>query len=132
MMRILGTLTIALAAASTARAQAPAQGPADTPRRFYAAPGYYGMAWGVPSYGYVRTYSSFSSPYGGGYGGGYAPSAILPGPYGAAMWRPGIAGPGFGYGASYYTFSHPADPNAPVAPVGAYAPSLGPGPYFPR
>jgi hypothetical protein len=114
-------------------AQTRAVGPPDTPRRFYAAPGNYGMAYGTPSFGYPRTYSEFSSPYASGFAAGYAPYGLLPGPFGVAMWRPGFSTPGYVYGASFYsTFSYPPDAAAPIAPIGAYAPSLGPGPYFPR
>jgi hypothetical protein len=136
MMRAAWVVAIGLGAtfsASVALGQTPAQGPADTPRRFFAAPGYYGMAWGTPSFGYPRTYSEFSSPYSSGFAAGYAPYGLLPGPFGVAMWRPGFSTPGYTYGASYYsTFSYPPDAAAPIAPVGAYAPSLGPGPYYPR
>jgi len=95
----------------------------------YAAPGLYGTTYGVPSYGSIRTYSEFSSPYGAGYGYGYAPYAILPG-YGMGLWRPGYSTPG-GYiygGGNYNTFAAPYQPYSgfgPV-PVGAYAPAFGP------
>src|SRR4051812_15445423 len=68
--------------------------------RAYAAPGYYGMAYGSASFGVPRTYSAFSSPYGLGYGYGYAPTGFLPGPYGIQLWRPGFSTPGYTFGAS--------------------------------
>ena len=66
-MIVGGALTLCPGAA---RAQAPV-GPPGLPvtrlNGWFAAPGYYGMSYGVPSYGSVRTYSEFSSPYGAGY-----------------------------------------------------------------
>jgi len=96
---------------------------------YLAAPGYYGMSYGSPSLGSIRTYSSFSSPYGAGYGYGYAPYGLLPGRYGVGLWRPGFVTPGYLYGASYYrTFPVPYPPNwvGPTAPIGLYAPGFGP------
>ena len=66
---------------------------------YYAAPGYYGMAYGSPSVGLTRTYTAFSTPYGMGYGCGYAPYGLLPGRYGVGLWRPGLVTPGYVYGA---------------------------------
>ena len=103
---------------------------------YYAAPGLYGMMLGTPSYGSVRTFSEFSSPYGGGYGYGYAPNGLLPGRYGVGLWRPGFVAPGYVYGASYYsyrTFPVPygaGTPPLPPPPVGAYAPGYGPSPMY--
>ena len=65
---------------------------------YYAAPGYYGMAYGSPSVGLTRTYTTFSTPYGMGYGAGYAPYGLLPGRYGVGLWRPGLVTPGYVYG----------------------------------
>jgi len=96
---------------------------------YYAAPGYYGMAYGSPSVGLTRTYTTFSTPYGMGYGAGYAPYGLLPGRYGVGLWRPGLVTPGYVYGASYYR-SFPVPYNSavatPTAPIGYYAPGFGP------
>jgi hypothetical protein len=106
----------------------------ETAHPFFSAPGNYGMSLGTPSYGSVRAYSEFSSPYGAGYGYGYAPSGFLPGPYGAGLWRPGMAQDPL-YNASYHSYRTWAVPYvrgvAVVTPgVGVYAPAFGP-PYIP-
>ncbi len=95
---------------------------------YYAAPGSYGMMLGTPSYGSVRTYSEFSSPYGAGYNYGYAPYGLLPGRYGAGLWKPGIVAPGYPFGTSYHSYRTFAvgTPVAPPPPVGVYAPAFGP------
>jgi hypothetical protein len=97
---------------------------------FYAAPGNYGTSWGSASYGLKRTYSEFSSPYGGGYGYGYAPSGFLPGRFGVGMWRPGFNEAAVHYGGanSYRTFPVPYVPGraAVTPPFGVYAPGFGP------
>jgi hypothetical protein len=101
--------------------------------RYYAAPGAYGMSYGFPSYGSVRTYTEFSSPYGAGYAYGYPPYSYLTGRYGVGLWRPGFSAPGYSYGASSYrTFAVPYGslPPGPLPPVGAYAPYLGPSAYY--
>ncbi len=99
----------------------------------YDAPGNYGMAYGHASYGVPRTYSQFNSPFGGvAYGFGLAPYSYLPGPFGADLWRPGFAVPGYAYGSSMYlgyrTYPAPLGPTAGVLgpPVGFYAPAFGP------
>ena len=127
-------MAIDQASAGLARAQVfvGAGGPAPI-APYYAAPGNYGMSYGVPSFGSVRTYSAFSSPFGPGYGYGYPPYAFVPGAYGAGLWglwRPGFGtAEGYSYGGSYYsTFAAPYRPWAgfnPV-PVGVYAPGFGP------
>jgi len=128
---------IVAGAVALAPGRAPAQvvaaaGGVPVPTRlngYFSAPGYYGMSYGVPSYGSIRTYSEFSSPYGAGYGYGYAPYGLLPGRYGVGLWRPAFAAPGYVYGASYYqTFAVPYVPGstAPLPPVGLYAPGFGP------
>jgi hypothetical protein len=117
-----------------ARAQVAAGGVAVAPapyrlNPYFAAPGMYGMMLGSPSYGSVRTYTEFSSPFGGGYGYGYAPYGLLPGRYGVGLWRPGFVAPGYAYGASYYsyrTFALPFGTMASTPPVGLYAPAFGP------
>ena len=126
---VIFLLGVTLAVPATARAQGAAP-TVDNP--YYAAPGNYGMAWGSASYGMKRTYSEFSSPYGGGYGYGYGPSSILPGRHGLGLWRPGFdessrlnGGPN-----SYRTFAVPYVPgrtsSPPPPPVGVYAPGFGP------
>jgi hypothetical protein len=102
----------------------------NVPPIYYQSPGLYGMAYGTPSFGYPRTYSNFSSPYGGGFAYGYAPYGLMPGPFGVELWRPGVAVPGYVYGSSYYyTYSYPARVYAPQPPVGVYAPGFGP-PFY--
>lgn len=99
----------------------------------YGAPGFYGVGYGVPSYGLIRTYSAYSSPYGPGYGYGYSPSSYLPGQYGVGLWRPGFVAPGYVYGASNYrTFPVPYPPLVPSygPPLGYYAPGFGPPAYY--
>lgn len=135
-MVLIGASLAIAPGASTARGQAAAGIVVGSPYRmngYFAAPGYYGMAYGSPSYGMTRTYTSFSSPYGGGYGYGYAPYGLLPGRYGVGLWRPGFVAPGYAYGASYYrTYPVPYVTNAfvPTPPVGAYAPGFGPTPVM--
>jgi len=136
--RVLGALLVGLAGAAwanPAEAQVAAMptvpgSEAETGKGFFAAPGNYGMSFGTPSYGSVRTYSSFSSPYGGGYAYGYSPYALLPGRYGAGLWQPGVAqGPLDNVGAhSYRTFPVPytRGTTAVTPPVGFYAPAFGP------
>ncbi len=101
---------------------------------FYGAPGNYGTTWGVPSYGWPRTYSSFSSSYGAGYGYGYYPyGGGWPGYSGGlGIWRPGFVAPGYAYGAGYTygggtTFAVPYPPTGRAFPpgIGAYAPGFG-------
>ena len=71
------------------------------PPGIYDAPGAYATTWGVPSFGFPRTYSLFTSPYGGGYGFGYYPYTYVPGYYGYRLWRPGFVAPGYLYGSGY-------------------------------
>jgi hypothetical protein len=126
---LAGSLLLLVPAA--ARAQG-AYSDVSTPYRmngYLFAPGYYGMAYGSPGLGTIRTYTTFTSPYGGGYGYGYAPYGLLPGRYGVGLWRPGFVTPGYAYGASYYsTFPVPyvSTSVGPMPPVGLYAPGFGP------
>lgn len=96
----------------------------------YDPPGYYGMAWGVPSYGVPRTHSNFATPFGGvGYGYGYDPYVLLPGSFGASLWRPGSSDPGdYAAPGRYSTFPIARGGVTPPSgvPVGYYAPALGP------
>ncbi len=131
-----------------ARAQAVVGGPYASSYRvsdYLGAPGLYGMSYGFASYGMPQTYTVFSAYPGPSYGSNYPPYGILPGRYGAGLWRPGFVAPGYVYGAaaypydsyasgsySYRTFAVGASPgyagNQPGAPppVGVYAPALGP------
>jgi hypothetical protein len=131
---VVSGILLALAAGSdSVRAQTPYWPGSLNPYRingYFAAPGLYGMALGAPSYGSVRTYTEFSSPYGPGYALGYAPYGLLPGRYGVGLWRPGFVAPGYVYGSSYYyrTFAVPFGSGgvAALPPVGIYAPGFGP------
>ncbi len=91
----------------------------------------YGTSWGVASFGIPRTYTTFSSPYGGGYGYGYPNYGVMPGKFGVGLWRPGFVAPGYVYGsaAGYNTFPYPYRPGGPMygPPIGVYAPGFGPG-----
>ena len=135
MRRLLGAMVLGLAASapSLAHAQVPATAhPYSGVNSIYGAPGYYGVSYGVASYGVPRTYSAFNSPYGLGYTYGHSTPAILPGRHGMGLWRPGSAASGSVYGNtnSYRTFPASAWP-APSGygpPVGAYAPGFGPTP----
>src|SRR5690242_10557571 len=104
MRRLLGMLIVGSALALLpvpARAQVMVS-PADPYRMNPYLFGVYGTAWGSPSVGVPRTYTTYSSPFGLGYGYGYAPYGLLPGKYGVGLWRPGYVMPGYAYGASYY------------------------------
>jgi hypothetical protein len=103
---------------------------------YLGSPGLYGMSYGYASYGMPQTYSVFSAMPGPSYGTTYPPYGLMPGRYGAGLWRPGFVAPGYVYGASYY---YPASGNsyrtfavgnragiASPPPVGVYAPALGP------
>src|SRR4051812_41320802 len=131
-MIVGSAIAVAYVPGRPARAQTPvavAGIPVTRLNGYFAAPGYYGMSYGVPSLGSIRTYSEFSSSYGAGYAYGYAPYGLLPGRYGVGLWRPTFAAPGYVYGASYYqTFAVPyvAGSTAPLPPVGLYAPGFGP------
>ncbi len=132
MRRQLGVILIVAALAMTgeAKAQGFAGGVASSPYfgygSTYGAPGYYGTAYGYTSFGYPRTYTAFSSPYGAGYGYGYAPASFLPGRFGVNLWRPGFVSPGYAYGSAYYR-TFPIVPTMPPPPFGVYAPAYGPG-----
>ena len=84
------------------------------PYSAFGAPGYFGTAYGVPSFGMPRTYSAFSSSYGPGYGYGYGSftdTGCVPTAYGVGLWRPGVTVPGYTFGAaSYRTFPVPYRP----------------------
>ena len=94
-------------------------------------PNLYGTSWGVASFGIPRTYTTFSSPYGGGYGYGYPNYGVLPGRFGVGLWRPGFVSPGYTYGAAYgyNTFPYPYKPGGPMygPSIGVFAPGFGPG-----
>jgi len=94
-------------------------------------PNVYGTSWGVASFGFPRTYTNFSSPYGAGYGYGYPPPGVIPGKFGVGLWRPGFVAPGYTYGSAYgyNTFPYPYKAGGPMygPPIGVYAPGFGPG-----
>ena len=95
---------------------------------YYAAPGYYGTAYGVASYRVPRGYSVFPSPSGGNSSLGYAPSSFVAGPYGAGLWRPGTTfRQGYGY-STYTTYTIAPGPGVVPPTFGYYAPGYGPGP----
>ncbi|MEW4569146.1 hypothetical protein AB1L88_14875 [Tautonia sp. JC769] len=123
-------IAVSLGSAQVGRAQSVA-GPAQPMAApVYDPPGYYGMAWGVPSYGVPRTHSNFATPFGGvGYGYGYDPYTLLPGSFGASLWRPGSRDPGdYAAPGRYSTFPIARGGVTPPSgvPVGFYAPALGP------
>jgi hypothetical protein len=135
-MLVVGAMMLVALSPAPARSQSAATAVVVSPDPYrgpgiYAPPGNFGVMYGTPSYGSVRTYSEFSSPYGGGYSYGYGPSRVLPGRYGVGLWRPGFAAPGYVYGASafsYRTFAVPYS-NTPAVltpPLGVYAPMFGP------
>ncbi|RUL81756.1 hypothetical protein [Tautonia sociabilis] len=120
---------------SAARQAEAAPAPLAGSAPIYDPPGFYGMAWGVPSSGVPRVTSNFASPFGGvGYGYGFDPYRLLPGPFGTSLWRPGFIEPGyFDAPGAYSTFPVPRGGviPSPGVPVGFYAPVLGP-PMFDR
>ena len=133
----LGVLCLAAALSS---ASAPRSARAQWAGNFYSgadsaygAPGFYGMSYGVASFGVPRTYSAYSSSYGAGYYAyGHQPVGSMPGKFGVEMWRPGFTAPGYVYGGatSYRTFpvaTWPV-PSGYGPPVGTYAPGFGPSP----
>jgi hypothetical protein len=141
MRRLLLVVAVGSALASlpgSARGQIYTSGPA--PYRVNGGmglPDLYGTSWGVASYGIPRTYTTFASPYGAGYGYGYPNYGVMPGKFGVGLWRPGMATPGYTYGAAngYNTFPYPYKPGGPMygPPIGLYAPGFGPGgpsPYY--
>jgi hypothetical protein len=112
---------------------------------YLGAPGFYGNSYGFASYGMPQTYTVFSAYPGPAYGSNYPPYAVLPGPYGVGLWRPGFVAPGYAYGASFYyppnaysyrTFAvgDGRGPGgrllAPPPPVGVYAPAWGPSSVY--
>lgn len=128
---VLSLTLLVVGEVSTAQAQLGSTlgGGAMPSRGVYQAPGYYGTSWGVASYKVPRTYTAFSSPYGGGYAYGYAPYGTVSGQYGTGLWRTATVAPGYVYGSpSYSTYARPFRQYAPVAgpPIGAYAPAFGP------
>jgi len=105
---------------------------------YFAAPGLYCTSYGFASYGFPRTYTTFSAYPGPAYGSNLPAYGYLPGRYGVGLWRPGFVAPGYVYGApvsrdSYRTFpvvygtGLTADQIAPPPSIGVYAPALGPG-----
>ena len=134
MRRLLLMVAVGSAlAASTTTARAQAVGGGLAPYRMNESiglPGLYGTSWGVASFGIPRTYTTFSSSYGVGYGYGYPNYGVIPGRYGAGLWRPGYVAPGYVYGSAYgyNTFPYPYKPGGPMygPSIGLYAPGFGP------
>lgn len=99
---------------------------------YYAAPGNYGTSYGTAGYGAVRTQSNFASP---GYGRGLRPYAVAQNQWGSGIWNQGnrmntygqVQQPASRYGtwAAPYQQGQAATP--PPPPIGAYAPTVGPG-----
>jgi hypothetical protein len=136
--------------AREARAQAMVGGPYLGSYRvsdYLGAPGLYGMSYGFASYGMPQTYSVFSAfPGSSYYGMNYPPYGVLPGRYGAGLWRPGFVAPGYVYGAAAFPYDSYASGSSSYRtfavagpygyagvraissppPVGVYAPALGP------
>jgi hypothetical protein len=139
--RSIGGLATALVVASVllageARAQVIVGGPVvTTPYRvssYFASPGNFGTSYGFASYGVPRTFTTFSAFPGPAYGNNYPTYGVLPGRFGAGLWRRGFVAPGYVYGApAYGTFPVPVSgvTVTPVAPppIGVYAPRYGPG-----
>lgn len=98
-------------------------------------PNLYGTSWGEAGYGTIRTYTTFSSPYGAGYGYGYPQPGVIPGKFGVGLWRPGFVAPGYTYGSAYgyNTFPYPYKVGGPMygPPIGIFAPGFGPGGQIP-
>src|SRR5258708_1390263 len=96
-------------------------------------PGTYATSWGVPSFGWPRTYTAFSSPYGSGYGYGYYPYVYWPGYYGYRVWRPGYTQPGYIYGDGFYqtlASPHTSFTGGFVDPLKTYPPGFGPAGWY--
>lgn len=99
---------------------------------YYAAPGNYGTSYGTAGYGAIRTRSNFPSP---GQRGGVRPYAVAQNQWGAGLWNQGNRMPTYGQvqqpASSYSTWAVPDQngqtPSTPLPPIGAYAPTLGPG-----
>jgi len=101
---------------------------------WYNAPGNYGTSYGAAGYGAVRTQSNFPSP---GYGRGLRPYAVAQNQWGSGIWNQGnrmntygqVQQPAGRYGTWGAPYQHQqgqayAQPNPPI---GAYAPTVGPG-----
>lgn len=100
---------------------------------YYTAPGNYGTNYGYSSYGAVRTYSQYGSP---AYGRGVRPYAIAQNQWGSGIWGQNTHQQGAPVqvpqpAGRYQTWAAPYRPNQtanpPAPPIGAYAPTLGPG-----
>ena len=136
---MVGTMAFLGAWAPSSEAQVVVGGPVVAPYRvsnYFVAPGNFGTAYGFASYGVPRTYTTFSAFPGPAYGTNYAPYSVVPGPYGAGLWRPGVAASGVYYGTNRY-WSYPVRPLVGVGgvvapPIGIDAHSYGPGyrPYI--
>lgn len=100
---------------------------------YYTAPGNYGTQYGTASYGAVRTHSQFGPP---SYGRGTRPYAVANNAWGRGIWGQ-ATGPApvpnpqpYTYSGRYSTWKDPRQQGRqlpPPPPIGAYAPTLGPG-----
>lgn len=142
MERAVVAAVVALGVQTTPAARAQVLVPAGPPvvvaqpglSTYYAAPGYYGTSFGYASFGVPRTYTTFSAFPGPAYGANYPAYGVLPGRYGAGIWRRGLAAPGYIYGAPAYRTFPVGPPVVDVGvgrlappPIGVYAPAYGPG-----
>lgn len=100
---------------------------------YYTAPGNYGTSYGTASYGAVRTYSQYGSPL---YGRGMRPYTVAQNQWGAGIWSQNTYQQGAPVqvqqpAGRYQTWAAPYRAgqvaNPPAPPIGAYAPTLGPG-----
>lgn len=101
---------------------------------YYTAPGNYGTSYGSASYGTVRTHSNYASP---AYGRAMRSYAVANNAWGQGIWGQ-ATGPAPVPNPRPYTdqgrYRTWADPRQqaqrqlpPLPPIGAYAPTLGPG-----
>jgi hypothetical protein len=99
----------------------------------YVAPGSFATSWGVPSYGWPRTYTAFSSPYGQAYGYGYTPYVYWPGYTGAQVWRPAATLPDTYRAGNWYrnlASPHSSFTGGFFSPFGYYPPGVGPSAWY--
>lgn len=103
---------------------------------YYTAPGNYGTSYGTASYGTARTHSNYPSA---NYGPAMRPYAVANNAWGRGIWAQAPSRPvpvpnpqPYTYQGSYRTWTDPRSRQAqrqlpPPPPIGAYAPTLGPG-----
>jgi hypothetical protein len=129
-LRLLG-LALGYGVFGIGMAAAPAQ---QTVSPYYTAPGNYGTSYGTSSYGSVRTHSNYGPPT---YGRGLRPYAVANNQWGRGIWGQ-ASGPApvpnpapYTYQGRYGTWTDPRQQAQrtlpPAPPIGAYAPTVGPG-----